>query len=262
MIADASHISISRPISRFCTEWVSEPELEIIHAGLRNRCGAVERDAAGCFDDQTAGHYGDRLAHRIGIEIVDQYDVGQSDVEHFGKLIERVDLDLDLHQMADRGFGAGEHGADAAGDGDVVVLDQDRIVETEAVIEAAAAAHGVFLDRAQSRRGFARTDDARLGVGDLLHERRGRGGDAGHVADEIQRRALGGQNRPCIARNGHQLRAGADLIAVAAVRFDRRCAATAAETPPRPAAGRTQRRACARRRRRGLACPPARSRLR
>ena len=100
----------------------------------------------------------------VKIEIVDQHHVGEADLEHFLELIERIDLDLDLDQVAGRLLGAREHRADAAGDRDVVVLDQHRVVEAEAVIEAAAAAHGVFFQRAQAGRGLARADDARLGV--------------------------------------------------------------------------------------------------
>ena len=112
-------------------------------------------------------------------------------------------------------LGAFEHRADAAGDRDVVVFDQHRVVEAEAVIVAAAAAYGVFLHRPQPRRGLARTDDARLGVGDPLDELRGGGGDAGHVADEVERGALGAEDRARVALNGHQLGAGRDRCAVA-----------------------------------------------
>ena len=55
---------------------------------------------------------------------------------------------------------------DAAGDRDVVVLDQDGVIEPEAVVDAAAAAHRVFFQRAQAGRGLAGAADARLGVGD------------------------------------------------------------------------------------------------
>ena len=144
----------------------------------------------------------------------------QSDVEHLFELIERIDLDLDLDQMAGGLPGALEHGADAAGDRDVIVLDQHRVVEAEAVIEAAAAAHGVFLQRAQPGRGLARADDARLGVGDARDERRGRGGDARQVAEEIERGAFGAENGARIARDRHQLGAGRDRRAVARVRRD------------------------------------------
>ena len=49
--------------------------------------------------------------------------------------------------------------ANSAGDGDVVVLDQDGVVEAEAVIGAATGAHGVFFDSAQAGRRLARADD-------------------------------------------------------------------------------------------------------
>src|SRR5262249_40438103 len=92
---------------------------------------------------------------------------------------------------AGRRLGALEHGAYAAGDRDVVVLDQDRVVEPEAVVEAAAAAHRVFLQCAQAGRGLARAADPRLGVGDEAHELGRRAGDAGEMADEVERGALG-----------------------------------------------------------------------
>ena len=42
------------------------------------------------------------------------------------------------------------------------------VVEAEAVIDAAAAAHRVFLEGAQAGRGLAGAADFRLGVGDGL----------------------------------------------------------------------------------------------
>ncbi len=117
-------------------------------------------------------------------------------------------------------FGAFEHRGDAAGHCDVVVLDQHRVVEAEAVIEAAAAAHRVFLQRPQSRRGLARADDARLGVGDARDELRGGGGDAGKMAEEIERDTLGAENGAGIAGNRHQLGPARDRRAVARMRHD------------------------------------------
>ena len=137
----------------------------------------------------------DRLAHGGGIHVVEQHRVREPDLDHLAQLIERVDLDLDLDQMAGGGLGALEHGADAARDRDVVVLDQDRVVEAEAVIEAAAAAHGVFLERAQPRRGLARAADARARAGDAAHEFMRRGRDAREMAEKIERDALGRKHR-------------------------------------------------------------------
>ena len=126
--------------------------------------------------DELAGDHLHRLAHGRHIHVVEQHRIGEPDREHLAQLIEGIDLDLDLDQMAGGGLGALQHGADAAGDRDVVVLDQDGVVEAEAVIEAAAAAHRVFLQRAQPRRGLARAADAGVRAGDAAHEfvRRGR----------------------------------------------------------------------------------------
>ena len=47
---------------------------------------------------------------------------------------------------------------DAAGKADVVVLDQDRVEEADAVVRRAAGADGVLLERAQRRRRLARVE--------------------------------------------------------------------------------------------------------
>ena len=57
-----------------------------------------------------------------------------------------------------------------AGDRDVVVLDQDRIVETEAMVGTAATFHRIFLERTQTRCRLAGADDVRLGVCDQIGE--------------------------------------------------------------------------------------------
>ena len=81
-------------------------------------------------------------------------------------------------------------------------------------------AHRVFFQRPQPRRGLARADDARLGVRDARRECGGRGGDAGEVAEIIERGALGGKDGARIAADRHQLGAGLDRCAVARMRRD------------------------------------------
>ena len=64
---------------------------------------------------------------------------------------------------------------DAAGEADVVVLDQDAVVQAAAMIDAAAGTHGVLLQRAQRRRRLARVEhgDASVGrVDELARQRR------------------------------------------------------------------------------------------
>src|SRR5262249_32333741 len=115
----------------------------------------------------------------------------ETDIEHLLELSERVDLDLDLDQVASRALGALEHRPNAAGDGDMIVLDQDRVIETETMIVTAAAAHRVFLQRAQTGRGLARAHDARLGMGNAGDKSRRRGGNTGEMAEKIECYALG-----------------------------------------------------------------------
>ncbi len=109
------------------------------------------------------------------------------------ELTQRVDLDLDLHKVTGMGGSERNGGADAASRDDMVVLDQDGIEQTGAVIAPAAAANGVFLKRAQARRRLARVGNrslgARDGVGELPRQR----GDATHAAEKIEGHALSGQ---------------------------------------------------------------------
>ena len=90
----------------------------------------------------------------------------------------------------------------------MVVLDEHCVVQAEAVIEAAAAAHGVFLQQAQAGRGLAGTDDARLGAGDCIGQSACLRGDAREAADEVQRHALPRQDAARRSLQRGQGRAG------------------------------------------------------
>ena len=59
---------------------------------------------------------------------------------------------------------------DATGGDNVVVLDQDSVIEPEAMVEAATATHGVFLEGARAWRRLACTDHACLCAADLLNQ--------------------------------------------------------------------------------------------
>ena len=84
---------------------------------------------------------------------------------------------------------------DAAGRGDVVVLDQRRVAERHPVVDAAAAAHGVLLERPQARGGLAGVADRGAGAGDGVDPVPGQRRDAGQVADQVERGPLGGEQR-------------------------------------------------------------------
>ena len=98
-------------------------------------------------------------------------------------------------------------GADAAGRRGVVLLDEDRVEQAEAVVRPAARGDRGLLERAQPRRRLARVEDPRAGALDLADRARGRGRDARQAAEEVQRRALGGQDRPRRALDAQHLAA-------------------------------------------------------
>ena len=75
----------------------------------------------------------DRLAQGGRVHVVEQHGV-EAQRQGFLELRQRIDFELDLHHVADAGAHAFDRLADAAGDGDVVVLDQHRVIEAEAVV--------------------------------------------------------------------------------------------------------------------------------
>ena len=95
------------------------------------------------------------------------------------------------------------HGlGDAAGERHVVVLDQHGVVEAVAVVAAAAHAHGVLLERAQAGRRLARAATTRVVEAlEARHDVAGRGGDPAQVAEQVERGALAGEQRPRRARH-------------------------------------------------------------
>ena len=103
--------------------------------------------------------------------------------------------------MAHEGLGCAKRLADAAADRDMVVLDEHGVIEAEAVVHGAAAAHRVFFKSAQAGRRLARAADIGVGVGDQRHIFRGHGRDARHARQIVQRGALGGEDRAGVARH-------------------------------------------------------------
>ncbi len=150
-------------------------------------------------------------------------------------------LGLDLDRQAVSAADAPDGSRDAAGEAQVVVLDQDRVVEPDAVVRAAAAADGVLLERAQAGRRLARVEDRRAGALDRVDVAARQRRDAAEAAEQVERSALAGEHgarRPSTARAAPGRRAGA----VGDERLER-------ETPGR-ARGRRRARHRARRRRR------------
>jgi hypothetical protein len=77
---------------------------------------------------------------------------------------------------------------------DVVVLDQDRVEQPDAMIRRAAGADGVLLQHAQRGRRLARVEDGDPAAGRVGEAARARR-DAGQPLEKIQRRPLADQQR-------------------------------------------------------------------
>ena len=89
----------------------------------------------------------------------------------------------------------------AAGGDDVVVLDQRGVRQRHPVVDPAAAPHGVLLQRAQARRRLAGVADAAPVPARRRPSGAVSGRDAGEVAEQVQRGALGGEQVAGTARS-------------------------------------------------------------
>ena len=97
---------------------------------------------------------------------------------------------------------------------DVVVLDQRHVRERGPVVDAAAAAHGVLLQRAEARGRLAGVPDPGVRAGERVDPAGGGGRDAREVAEEVQRGALGGEQRRHRAVHREQYVVPGDPVAV------------------------------------------------
>ncbi len=83
----------------------------------------------------------------LGGHVIEQHGIDTL-IECFAQLIERIHFQFDLDEMADAALCALQRFGDAAGDGNMIVLDENGIVETEPMVAASADANRVFFDRA------------------------------------------------------------------------------------------------------------------
>ena len=89
------------------------------------------------------------------------------------------------------------------------------------MVDAAADADRVLLERAQARRRLARARDPGGIVGHRHDYVAGRGGDAAEAAEEIERGAFGRQDGPRRSRDRRQGGAPVDIGAVGPREHDR-----------------------------------------
>src|SRR5690606_529230 len=114
-----------------------------------------EVDAAGGFGGQGTADSLDGGAQAGDVHVVEQDHVGAGGERRvdFGEI---AALNFDLQGVRRAGARRGDRVRDAAGGGDVVVLDQNAVVEAAAVIVTTAGAHRVLLERAEAGSRLAR----------------------------------------------------------------------------------------------------------
>src|SRR5690606_7313965 len=101
-----------------------------------------------------------------------------------------------------------------------VVLDQGRVGEGHAVVHAAAAAHRVLLQAAQSGGGLAGVADLGAGALEGVGPGTGGGGDTGEAAQDVEGAALGGEQVTGAGGDGQEHLAGFHAVAVLGVPLD------------------------------------------
>ena len=118
--------------------------------------------------------------------------------------LDRVDLDLDRQVRVRLRGPAGTPRATPPAAITWLSLISAASRQTHPVVDPAAAAHGVLLQGPQQRHGLAGVADDRAGALDRVDPAPGQRGDAGQVAEQVQRGALGGEQLPGLAADAHQ----------------------------------------------------------
>ena len=74
---------------------------------------------------------------------------------------------------------------------DMVVFDQNRIVQSKAMVDTPAPTHRFLFDQPVQRRGFAGIQQTAMRMCNGLGPKPGPGGDATHSLHDVQQKALG-----------------------------------------------------------------------
>ena len=181
-------------------EWVSEADGNKIDTGIGVGANIFQADSAGAFQRDAALELGatlDGAAHVFGRHVIEQDSFGAVR-QRFVEFLKRAHFYLDGLRAATVANCTFKGGDNSTGESDVIVFDQDSVGKIEAMILAAAAAYGIFVDDAQAGSGLACIKNAGFGTGDGVDELASRGGDAAHALEKIQDDALTGEKDACV----------------------------------------------------------------
>ncbi len=124
-----------------------------------------------------------------GRHIVEKHGIDTL-IQHLAQLVQRIHLDFDLHHVSGGGLGALDRLSHPACNGNVIILDEDCVIEREAVVDAAPARTAYFSSALKPgvvlrvQASFALVPENRIdnGTRHACHAR--------EVAHEVQCRAL------------------------------------------------------------------------
>ena len=103
----------------------------------------------------------DGAAQLLGRHVVKQHRI-DANGERFFELRQCIDLAFYLDEVPDGVSRQFDRRRYAAGNCNVIVLDQDSVVEAETMIGSASCTHRIFLNRSQAGCRFPGADDACL----------------------------------------------------------------------------------------------------
>ena len=122
------------------------------------------------------------------------FDVVAQAFFHIGKR-SRFNFQIPIAPLPLVKFAALPNGVcDATRSSYMILLNQKHIVQSETMVEPAAALHGIFFQDAPAGRGFARVENFSFGSGNGIDEFSRQRRDAGKALEKIQRDALAGEN--------------------------------------------------------------------
>src|SRR5215207_3314491 len=162
---------------------------DVVDAGRADLRDVLERDSAGSLElDGVAGssHRRHRLLQLRRGHIVEQEPAGPG-LDGLSDLAQVAAFDLDRH-LGPRLPGAPNGLPQPSDEHRVVLLDQDRIVEANAVVGPAAGGDGGLLEGAQAGDRLASVEDSDPGPLRSAHKTGGEGSDPREVAEEVQGR--------------------------------------------------------------------------
>ena len=167
-----------------------------VYTRLSDGADSLERDSARGLENGPAGCQFDRLAHCRDVHVIEHDDICAG-IERKLQLFERRHLDFDADRVRSGGPGCGDDRWNSFGTahgGNMVVLDQHAVEQSEAMIRAAAVANGRLLQDAHTGSRFAGIDYRRRGTDDGFDIDTRQTRHARKSLDEIERRSFCGQH--------------------------------------------------------------------